>query len=161
MSLNAIVALLLLASILLTIAVVRFLARGRDWNVYMVTIFACICFPCILGTLLFIAFLSPIMPIEAWFNRWKVATLERHLYVGEPRVALERQMGKPIPMPDLRTCCGTEPSQNRPGAGRGRERYYYLVSGSMCIAAYRGIAVRFDRRDRVKSWRRVALADGC
>ena len=161
MSFNTIIALLLLASLLLTMVVVRFVSRLGTWNSYVRTALGYIVFPLILGALFFIVFLGPAMPIEAWFNRWKVATLERHLSVGEPRVALERQMGKAIPMPDLRTCCGTEPSQDRPASGKGRERYYYLVSGSMCIAAYRGIAVRFDRRDRVKSWRRVALADGC
>jgi len=161
MSVNALIVLLLLASLALTIVVVRFVSRRGTWNSYARTALGYIAFPLILGTLLFIAFLGPAMPVEAWFNHWKVATLERHLYGGESRVALERQMGKAIPMPDLRTCCGTAPQQNMPGSKKGRERYYYLVASSLCVAEYRGIAVRFDRRDRMKSWRRVAFDFGC
>ena len=152
---------LLILSAISTVVVVRFFSGRNKWNSYMTTTLGFILFPIILGTLVLIAFLGPLMPLEAWVNQWKVVTLERHLYVGEPRVAFEAELGKTIPSPDLRTCCGTEPQQNQPGSKKGHERYYYLVAGSVCTSAYQGIAVRFDRHDRITSWRRVAMADGC
>ena len=152
---------LLVLSVVLTVVITRFVARKGKWNSYVTTAAGFMLFVPIVFILVFIVFAGPLMPIEAWMNQWKIVTLERHIYVGESRAALEKNFGKSIPLPDLRTCCGTEPQQNQPGSKKGHERYYYLVAGSVCTAAYQGIAVRFDRHDRITSWRRVAMADGC
>ena len=152
---------LLILSAISTVVVVRFFSGRNKWNSYMTTTLGFILFPIILGTLVLIAFLGPMMPLEAWVNQWKVVTLERHLYVGEPRVAFEAELGKTIPSPDLRTCCGTAPEQNQPASIKWHERYFYLVAGSVCMAEYQGVAVRFDRRERVRSWRRVETGIGC
>ena len=151
---------LIVLSILLTIAIVRFGSRQGNWNSYESAIAGFLFFFIILATLVFVVFAGPLMPLEAWTNQWRVAKLEQYLHVGEPRSVFEAELGVKIPMPDLRSCCGTAPQQNQPGSKKGHERYYYLVAGAICLAEYQGVAVRFDRRDRIRSWRHVALADG-
>ena len=152
---------MLVLSAALTIGIVRFASRRGKWNSYVTPIVGFILFPVILALVVFVVFLGPLMPIEAWVNQWKVVTLERHLYVGESRATFEAKFGKTVPLPDLRTCCGTAPEQNQPASIKWHERYYYLVASSICMAEYRGVAVRFDRHERVRSWRRVETGLGC
>lgn len=151
----------LVLSVVLTVGIVWFASRKKKWNPYVTATIGLVLFFSIIASVSFVVFAGPLMPIEAWTNRWKVATFERHIYAGESRATLEENFGKSIPMPDLRSCCWSTTRQNQPGLEIRHERYYYFVSGAFCISEYKGVAVRFDLRDRVISWRRVAMADGC
>ncbi|MEA2689007.1 MAG: hypothetical protein QOD51_1614 [Candidatus Eremiobacteraeota bacterium] len=100
-------------------------------------------------------------PIFAYAAQSKVDVLERHLYVGERRTDIEKELGRAIPKPDRRDGYGLSGEDVQAGmAGRTRG-YFYDAESAFCIQSYRGIVVYFDSRDRVKRWVHTGFGTGC
>ena len=104
------------------------------------------------------------MPLESLTMRWKVEALERHLYVGESRLDVENQFGHGVPRPDrlggyaiTSREAVTAPAHWDQHVGQ----YGYAESGAFCLQNFLGVAVFYDRHDRVRSWKRFGYGIGC
>lgn len=86
------------------------------------------------------------LPWQGAITDSNIEHFQRAVYRGEPRSELERR----IPSPDARH-----------GIFLTDGGYYYIRRSQFCYVELDGFFVKFDRADRVVSWRREHSADGC
>lgn len=81
------------------------------------------------------------LPWQQRIYERNVAGFKRAIYRGESKSALEKR----IPHPDYAF----------------DSAYLYIRRSSFCVVQFSGFHVRFDRRQRVESWKHEDRADGC
>jgi hypothetical protein len=143
------------------VALIVLIGRHRGWSKALQAALAVASFVVTAGVLLVALFFGFLIPIEDWSMQWKLAAIEKHLYVGESRADVEAHFGHDVPVPDRTDGYSVTSQYAVPGWGDHLGQYAYAAGGALCVAYYRGVVVYYDVSDHVKFWKRYGFGDGC
>jgi hypothetical protein len=115
-------------------------------------------------TILVLAFaLGIVGAIQGYAMQWKIDALERGIYKGEARSALEAQFGKSIPMPDVKNSgiVGPMMTTREIEAVRNTYRYLYFSGSALYVITLHGFQIKTDGQGRIRSWKPAQDGSGC